>query len=411
MRSKRTAVWLACAAALAAVIVPVALGSSSAKPTVKFGIIVPEKAPFFDDTQSLGAANAALHAINARGGFNGVKGQLIFCNEKNDPNVASACARQMVAAHVAAVVGGVMLSGAPVNAILAAAKIPQIGIYPTTGQEYNAKNVYLLGGQGAYDWQVATAYAAHQGVKLQFTGNDNAASTTSEPILNKIAAQSGKGNGFVNKVILPATVADYSPLVLSAEQGGATGSVVYLDPDGNGKQFMLAAEQAHAPFKLYVRVGSDLGLAQSLGSAATKIVDAGPFPMVAGKALIKNALLQRFFKELAIEVKRGDPNANASDQRTSSLGTWLGYYVVEKLAKSIRSGHLNAATLTAALNKAKNIDMGGVIPPWTPTKPGPAGYSRVSNPYMYLQSFTASGQPRLLVKKPLTVAQAISGKY
>jgi hypothetical protein len=30
---------------------------------------------------------------------------------------------------------------------------------------------------------------------------------------------------------------------------------------------------------------------------------------------------------------------------------------------------------------------------------------------MYLQSFTASGQPRLLVKKPLTVAQAISGKY
>jgi ABC-type branched-subunit amino acid transport system substrate-binding protein len=405
------AIWLAAVVALAAAVVPAALSSSGAKPKIKFGIIIPEHAPYFDDAQSLGAANAALKAINARGGFNGVKGQLIFCNEKNDPNVASACARQMVADHVAAVVGGVMLSGAAVNPILAAAGIPQVGIYPTTAQEYNAKNVYLLGGQGAYDWQVATAYAAHQGVKLSFVGNDNTASTTNAPVLSNIASKASKGTGFVNQVLLPATVADYSPLVLAASQKGATGAVIYLAPDGNGEQFQLAAEQAHAPFKLYVRVGSDAGLVQALGSAASKIVDAGPFPMIAGKSLVKNALLQRYFKELATEVKLGDPNAAAGSQRVSSLGTWLGYYVIEKLAKTIPSGKLNAASLTKALNSAKNIDMGGVIPPWTPTKAGATGYSRVSNPAMYLFSYTSSGAPRLLVPKPVTVAQAISGKY
>jgi hypothetical protein len=133
--------------------------------------------------------------------------------------------------------------------------------------------------------------------------------------------------------------------------------------------------------------------------------------MIAGKSLVKNALLQRYFKELATEVKLGDPNAAAGSQRVSSLGTWLGYYVIEKLAKTIPSGKLNAASLTKALNSAKNIDMGGVIPPWTPTKAGATGYSRVSNPAMYLFSYTSSGAPRLLVPKPVTVAQAISGKY
>ncbi len=199
MARKRFSGLIVAAAVTAVLAVPAALGSSGAQKakTIQFGLIVPEKAPYFDDTQSIGAAKAALRAINARGGFNGVKGSLIFCNEKNDPNAASACARLMVQKHVAAVVGGVMLSGAVVQPILAAAHIPQVGIYPTTGQEFNGPNVYLLGGQGAFDWQIGTAYAAHQGVKFSFVGNDNAASAAAKPVLDKLIGKI-TGTGFVN---------------------------------------------------------------------------------------------------------------------------------------------------------------------------------------------------------------------
>ena len=409
MTRKWTLGLLLGALALAAMIVPVAFGGLTGKQakTIKFGLIIPEKAPYFDDTQSLGAAKAALRAINARGGFNGAKGVLVYCNEKNDANVASACARQMVQQKVAAVVGGVMLSGAPVNAILQAAKIPQIGIYPTTAAEYNAPNVFLLGGQGAYDWQVTTAYAANQGARISFVANDNAASTGNKPVLQGVAVKASNGTGFVNSVTVPTAVADFSPLVASAEKGGATAALVYLDPGGNGKQFMLAAEAANAPFKYYIRVGSDMSLAQAMGSAAAKMIDASPFPIGGGKPL-----LQRFYKELAIEKKSGDAFADASLTRTSSLGTWLGYYVVEKLVKTGKvKGNVTAASLMKAMNSAKNINMGGVIPPWTPTAPGPTGFSRVSNPYMYITSYTTSGQPKLLAPKPVTVAQAIAGKY
>ena len=413
MGRKRTGVLVAVAVLAAAVLVPVALGGSGAhKATVyKFGLIVPEQAPYFDDTQSIGAANAAIRAINARGGFNGVKAQLDFCNEKNDPNVASACARQMVQDGVVAVVGGVMLSGAVVQPILAAAGIPQIGIYPVSSQEYNGSNVFLLGGQGAFDWQVATAYAAHQGVKLSFVGNDNTSSQINKPILDAVASQASGGTGFVNTVLLPASVADYSPLVASASQNGATGALVFLGPDTNGEQFQLAAEKAHAPFKMYVRVGSDIPLAQALGAAATKMVDAGPFPMVAGKSLAKNAWLNRFLKELLVDYRAGDKFATAATQRTSSIGTWLGYQVIEELAKKQPSGKLTAASLMNALNHAKNIDVGGVIPPWTPTLPGPTGYSRVSNPYMYVTGYNSKDIPILLVPKAITVQQAETGKY
>src|SRR5438067_1839032 len=86
----------AAAVAAAAVAVPAAWSGGSAGTTVKVGLIAPVQAPFFSDTQSVGAAKAAIRALNAKGGLHGHPIELVFCNEKNLATQASTCARQLV---------------------------------------------------------------------------------------------------------------------------------------------------------------------------------------------------------------------------------------------------------------------------------------------------------------------------
>jgi hypothetical protein len=64
--------------------------------------------------------------------------------------------------------------------------------------------------------------------------------------------------------------------------------------------------------------------------------------------------------------------------------TWLAVEAVSKVAP--KSGTLTASTLTAALNTAKNVNLMGVIPPWTPSKQGAAPFTRINNPNVYIEN-------------------------
>jgi hypothetical protein len=64
-----------------------------------------------------------------------------------------------------------------------------------------------------------------------------------------------------------------------------------------------------------------------------------------------------------------------------------------------------------ALNKAKSLDMGGVIPPWTPTAKGPEGQTRVSNPDYYIAKYKNSGEDETLTKKPVSLEEAMKGEF
>src|SRR4051794_6432618 len=105
-----------------AVFVPAVLaGKRAAAPPIKVGLIAPVGVPSFSDPQMVAAARAAVRGANARGGINGQTVQLIYCNDKNDPNLGTACARKMVSEHVVAMIGLNTLSDAMVIPILAKA--------------------------------------------------------------------------------------------------------------------------------------------------------------------------------------------------------------------------------------------------------------------------------------------------
>jgi hypothetical protein len=71
---------------------------------------------------------------------------------------------------------------------------------------------------------------------------------------------------------------------------------------------------------------------------------------------------------------------------------------------------ITAASVTQALDSAKDVDLGGVIPAWTPTAPGPEGFTRVSNTSYYLVQFNADGTSTQVSSKPVALSDVVAGK-
>jgi hypothetical protein len=72
---------------------------------------------------------------------------------------------------------------------------------------------------------------------------------------------------------------------------------------------------------------------------------------------------------------------------------------------------VNAQTISNALDAAKAMDLGGVIPPWTPTAPGAKDFPRVSNATNYLIRYDQSGDGQLVTQQPITLEDALAGKF
>ena len=66
--------------------------SRAAAATVKLGVIAPEGVST-NYPGSQAAAKAAIAGLNARGGLSGHPVELVYCNDKGDPNIATQCAR------------------------------------------------------------------------------------------------------------------------------------------------------------------------------------------------------------------------------------------------------------------------------------------------------------------------------
>ncbi len=114
------------------------------------------------------ATQAAVDAINAKGGLNGKKIVLDFCDEGGNPNKAADCARKLVSDGVVADVGDANTNGDKIGPILLAAGIPRIAPLALSATEYNSKGNYPLNGGAVVMFQGAAISAAQHGAKSIF---------------------------------------------------------------------------------------------------------------------------------------------------------------------------------------------------------------------------------------------------
>jgi ABC-type branched-subunit amino acid transport system substrate-binding protein len=373
---------------------------------VKLGVVYTTGSPIQNSGQVAAADKAAIAVLNANGGLAGHPVELVTCDDKGDPNETATCGRKMVSEKVAAVAGGVLINGAALNPILAAAKIPQVGIVPYVPVEFNAKNVYTFNGGGFFAESFLAAYAGKEQLKTSIVAAQSAAAQGF--VKGMEATISAMGSKYVNNVPVSANQADWAPIVAGVTRNGADTAQSLVDTEQT-KQLLAANESAGAPIK-HVLTISPFSAADSdaIGgdAAFSRIVIGSPFPPFNQDS----PTMSRFRDELAAEEKTGDADAALGKQDLASLGGWLSIQALAELAKNgALKGDVTAASVTAALDSAKDLDLGGLIPPWTPTAPGPKGFSRVSNTKNYLIVYDGT-EPKLLTPKPLSIEDVAAGK-
>src|SRR5688500_4142515 len=193
---------------------------------IKLGQIAPTGTSAYNAQDSVAVANAAVRGVNDRGGIDGRPLEMVYCNDENDPNKAAACARELAAEGVVAVVRSITIAGGDqVAAILGAAGIPDIGRGALVPAEFNAPNNYLLDGGvlGAYAG-VLQQFADDGGKTVFFGATESASAPVTLATLSRMADELGltvAGTGTI-----PLATADYTPFVASIEQSGAEGAVL-----------------------------------------------------------------------------------------------------------------------------------------------------------------------------------------
>jgi ABC-type branched-subunit amino acid transport system substrate-binding protein len=369
---------------------------------IKIGQIGPTGTSTYNAQDSVAVANAAVRGVNKRGGIKGRPLEMDYCNDENDPNKAAACARQMVSDGVVAVVRSISIAGGDqVAAVLAAAGIPDLGRGALVPAEFNSPNNYLL------DGGVLSAYAgvlqqfAHDGGKKVFFGaTESASAPTTLATLSRMAGELGltvAGTGTI-----PTATADYTPFVAKIQQSGAEGAVLAF-PEQPILQVVKTADQTGLKIKWLLNGGgiteADLGSLPET-QTANFIVGTGSLQLSSAD---DNDTVKQMKDDIEAQFKAGDKDADPTKLFSTSLLAWESVHVLSELLPDLDT--VDAKSITAALDKAKDLDV-GISAPWTPSRPGPANFSRLSHPFVHLNK-VENGQLVSMNPKPIDVGHLL----
>jgi ABC-type branched-subunit amino acid transport system substrate-binding protein len=387
-------------------------GSATKSPILIGQVVSGAGSPVFSEPQDVSAVSARIRAINAAGGLDGHPLKLDYCNDKNDPNTTISCAQKMISDHVVMLDGGGDLTGAQLVTIMNKAGIPEVGFDAYTGAELNSPNMFLLTST-APGYVVAMGYLAAHHYKVSMIGADNA--TALQLYAGLGAATASLKNPWISKTLVPTTVPDLSPYVQSAVKGNPTAIQSFLGTPTD-YQAMVGVEKS-APGTKWVSAAANVSsVAEATANGTAAIMqDAITFGNLLPLQDKSNPLISQFWSEMASYQKAtGDQYAAPSQQSFGTFSAWLGLWVVQQLVKNgqLSADNMSAATVMKAFQTAKNINMEGVTPPWTPNAPGPTGETRISDQYYYLWTYTDGGATvKLLTPHAVNAVEALEGKF
>jgi ABC-type branched-subunit amino acid transport system substrate-binding protein len=371
--------------------------SASAGKPVNVMVIAPFTFAAAPSKANFDAVRVQAALQNAKGGINGVKVNVIGCDDQNDPDVAAQCAQQAVQDNVVALLGFFSLQSAAVWPVINTVHIPVIGLYQETTSDWTEANA----------WPVVPAneiLAATTGnvlvkqlgcSKAAYIGLDFGADTTNATNLEKKVVEAAGGT-YVGNFLAPATAApgDFGPLAASAL---AKTNCLYVSGGAASNQIIQALYQQNPKVKI---VGIDGGLAanwaSATGPAAANVTQVGAIAPLTSKAPGAVAFVK--------EMKAMSPDSTLSLFSEMAWASWYAFYGV---ARTIKAGDLTASSLVAALGKATDVNMYGMTPNLNFTKNMPLeGVSRSFNNYVII--IRAHDGQRVQVGGPTDAASLIS---
>jgi ABC-type branched-subunit amino acid transport system substrate-binding protein len=375
-------------------------------PLLKIGSIAPLSTVSVSHPALAAAIVAGVRSLNRRGGLHGHPLALDFCDEHSDPNQAATCARQLVSDGVVATVGVDSVFDSAIQPILEAAGIPMIASTPISPAAINGKNQWLpTGGASTNSYFAMVGYAVHVAHDIPIAGfvNDVGAAKAFASTVENMLKPINSGQGFAAMVTIPPGTADFTPIGAAVARVNPLG-VMSFAGGTNGLSSMHAANQVSTGIRhFYFPWGTPpVQLQSGAPDVLPKLIHAQSVPPLTDPRM---ALL---LKDLKADVARGDTLADPKYVDESALTGWIGVQALVAVTKGLKT--ITPQTITNALSTAKSLQVGPYIPPWTPNAPGPSFAPRAPNTSYYFVTYK-NGQQVLLIKHPVTVADALAGKF
>jgi branched-chain amino acid transport system substrate-binding protein len=342
---------------------------------IKVMTIGPWNNPELDaEDYALAGVDSAAY-INAHGGVNGRPIDVVICNDSLSQAGAEACAREAVSDHVVALVGGLSIFDGAILPIISAAGIPWIGSDPFQALAYSSPDSFPFNA-GELD-RTVIAYTAGESCArtvLIDAGQGSAADVPFEE-----AGMKAAGKSFVAHISLSAAAPDYS--VFAAQAKAADPDCLVLDINNVELQLLIPALQQSNVEMTKVYSTCDNYTAPNIAGPFQKVIqgwECGNFTTSYWSAPWAT------YRQVVAQYKLATQAANAKPNGSVDVNDWLAYNVFKTVVSGIK-GDITGATITAAFDKAGNIDTNGLAPPLNFTKKAAStAFARIVNPYIYM---------------------------
>ncbi|MVO86108.1 ABC transporter substrate-binding protein [Streptomyces sp. p1417] len=323
-------------------------------------------------------AEAYARWINANGGLDGRKLEVVTCNERNDPVSAGNCAREAVKQDVAAVVGSYSQHGRAFMGPLESAGIPYIGGYGLTDEEFSSPLSYPVnGGQPAL---LAGNGRQLAGVceRVSLVRPDTIAGDSLSKLLDSGLAQDHRGASA--DIRAPEDGTDYTAQAEQALDRASRGtgdgitaaSVSGGKRSGQSRGCVAAAlgTRTDTFFDSFRRTEDNyppVRTASVLGSVDQSLIDRtggaeGPYEGAYVTGWYPDGGDRRWSKmrEVIRAQAFGDNRVDAADAGVQT--TWIAFTVLKQAVESLNGDAVTARSLRRTLDQGLRIDTGGLTP-------------------------------------------------
>jgi branched-chain amino acid transport system substrate-binding protein len=370
------------------------------------GIMTVFESPVLSLIDQVDAAEASVVAFNERGGVGGHCMELTTCDTELDPNGEVECARRFVDDGIVATVHDTTAAN-PTGVIEATlpAGLPRIGVAPGS-EELSAANAFPVGGGGVgttFMMFSALARAGHTEIALIHvdTPQVQALAGLLEPLLGAYGAE------LTEMIPVPQGTTDYQQFILAAQDSGADGVALALG-EAEAVQVLRAAEQLDTDVVFSTSLGTfGQADAESFGDFAGQVLFNSEVPPATGSP-DEWPILGDVITDLAAS---GRPELQRDQIKSSSVRSWLAVYaLVEVVERFGDPDDVSREAITAAFEAARDVDLHGLAPTWTPRGGSGEGlFGNVSNPYYFQVTFDPAAGAFVVDDELLNLVEEFAG--
>lgn len=362
----------------------------SGSDTIKVMTWAPENTDATNKPGMPAMAVAYAKWINAHGGVNGRRLQVLTCNDHNDNVYAARCAKRAADENVVAVVGSYSQFGDSYLPPLESAGIPYIGGYGVTNDEFTSSVSYPVnGGQPTLLAGLGQALAGRCG-PVSLVRPDSIAGDELTPLLDSGLKASGHAPAADHLAAENSTeygTPSQRALAAATANPARTGCVVPALGD-HTDTFMDSFRRARRKYPA-VRTATVLGSVDQTVINRTGGAD-GPYEgaYITGWYPVTSDARWNRMKKVIHEEAFGDNRIDPSDAGVQT--TWIAYTVLKAVLERLGDAEVTPDSVRRTLDDGLKVGTDGLTPTlrWDPDhgKLSAAGFPRLVNADVTVQA-------------------------